>query len=1199
MPTREKLGKFLRDIKGYADQTSIGIELDKTDASENVVGGGEPQRSGFKDDPYSGDLLLSIQDTDSGGPSLLNDFLAYLTEIENYYKLKGGATPAQPLSHIDDDGLPIVLKYAENTGAENVYQTTSVEPGDGLASTMLEYSDSKYMTNVEHVVSKLGDIGPQEEGSEDRNGARSGNTLLKSIQGRNLDKTGKTFRANTTLDNSHNAIEKVNVMLGVYNRFNIDSERAFFPEDSKTSDLSGNNDDQDPWRGTTTAQKSFGKNNYGDETFGGMVMRNEDLEKVARSMILKSLGLTDLNKATPRTSQDPDDYDWNAMDVYSTTGQVQNGASEIRATSRAVNSKGGPETQEGNSPRAGRGAFETDEAVESYGSEYGPDLSATGNETLSTIKLRTAAAIIAMKSLGGDLYDNLKELSNETFDLGRGPYKPGLAKVIAAKSKMELFARVVMPRTKYPIGDCIDMGEKVLFGTDSIDQPRTSSYQGVSESHLFWYAVARSAIKKFQSMSQMFKLESFTSQPSASVPATFDSIVDSGMIGIMRTLAQIGDIALYSTGGNIDLEDALDEDARPFRIDTLPDGPATRISKSRSQSGLTSAALAWRGNSVPAMYLLPRNVVKAAMDMNNFAMGGNPTKGHTTNSLFEKSYININAAGQSTRIPTDVVQRFENALDAEYVPFYFHDVRTNEIVTFHAFLETLSDSYSPQYSSEGGYGRIDKVQIYKETSRTVTFSFYIAATSKEDFDEMWFKINKLTTLAYPQWTKGTVMTDTQDNTFVQPFSQAIGATPLVRLRIGDVIKSNYSRFNLARMFGVGERDFAISDDTFGGALVKSGLLNLSAPWSNTLAEIQLDKIFGNMFGSPMAMGFLGSGDSGASLGDKLLRSLVSNLSLNGFVNPIGANLVLRQLKDPDNTPNPIPETGNAAKDFLDSLAGSASSILPSDGYAVGFDFPILKASSDIGYIIGSDDMNRVRTTSAYMVNVSNKEHVAIPDSGNNDPSFKGFRKEQRVKNKLQYTVKVVDLDAPGSIQGKEIKCWHSDLLPNPDVMFTLNIAPFLDIIGAVGGLVQMAINETAAKATGLPADALSATTKDAAEFMHPGNNVITRAFENSGGRGLAGVVKSLSYTWLDSSTTWEIDWNSRAPKFCKVGITFDVIHDLPPGIDSSGYNRAPIYNVGKTMHSIIGDVQADGGLGGKNSYGRARSASSQKLKKDD
>jgi len=83
---------------------------------------------------------------------------------------------------------------------------------------------------------------------------------------------------------------------------------------------------------------------------------------------------------------------------------------------------------------------------------------------------------------------------------------------------------------------------------------------------------------------------------------------------------------------------------------------------------------------------------------------------------------------------------------------------------------------------------------------------------------------------------------------------------------------------------------------------------------------------------------------------------------------------------------------------------------------------------------------------------------------------------------------------------------------------------------------------------------------------------------------LAGVITSLSYNWIDSNTTWEIDWNSRAPKVAKVDVNFDVIHDLPPGLDYSGYNRAPLYNVGDTMQSIAGDPYNDDGRASHDSF---------------
>ena len=50
------------------------------------------------------------------------------------------------------------------------------------------------------------------------------------------------------------------------------------------------------------------------------------------------------------------------------------------------------------------------------------------------------------------------------------------------------------------------------------------------------------------------------------------------------------------------------------------------------------------------------------------------------------------------------------------------------------------------------------------------------------------------------------------------------------------------------------------------------------------------------------------------------------------------------------------------------------------------------------------------------------------------------------------------------------------------------------------------------------------------------------------------------------------DIGSRAPKFCTVSIQFSPVHDITPGLDSDGFNRAPIYNAGRVMNGIAGDV---------------------------
>lgn len=160
---------------------------------------------------------------------------------------------------------------------------------------------------------------------------------------------------------------------------------------------------------------------------------------------------------------------------------------------------------------------------------------------------------------------------------------------------------------------------------------------------------------------------------------------------------------------------------------------------------------------------------------------------------------------KSDRIPIEFVNEVEKYLDAEYMPFYLHDTRNNELISFNAFIENITDNFTPEYSSTGGFGRIDDVKAYIKTTRTINVSFTIVSTQKDDHKDdhsaMWFQINKLISMLYPQWSKGEEFNFNGSKLEV-PFSQVPTHSPLIRLRIGDVIKNNYSRFNLSRLFGI-------------------------------------------------------------------------------------------------------------------------------------------------------------------------------------------------------------------------------------------------------------------------------------------------------------------------------------------------------------------------------------------------------------
>jgi hypothetical protein len=98
-------------------------------------------------------------------------------------------------------------------------------------------------------------------------------------------------------------------------------------------------------------------------------------------------------------------------------------------------------------------------------------------------------------------------------------------------------------------------------------------------------------------------------------------------------------------------------------------------------------------------------------------------------------------------------------------------------------------------------------------------------------------------------------------------------------------------------------------------------------------------------------------------------------------------------------------------------------------------------------------------------------------------------------------------------------------------------------------------------------------------FFNPANNAVVRSFENVSGKGLACTIESVDFVWLEN-TTWETEtYGSRAPKMCKVTLAISPIHDITPGIDSDGFNRAPVYNVGTPVNAIGGDSYDDTGKG--------------------
>jgi len=383
--------------------------------------------------------------------------------------------------------------------------------------------------------------------------------------------------------------------------------------------------------------------------------------------------------------------------------------------------------------------------------------------------------------------------------------------------------------TKNDYFQCVSRGIDIFFGLSDI---RAETLE-LLQNHGYYNTVLRSLIRGTRDMVMQMaggvaNVEGVTSINDVGLLGNpvgpieiIQKINESQLLKFCNILASIGDIALSheldgfvigSNGGisefisDIDLIVA-EADVGPKREISL--NPAVLQSVDRLPSQYRNA-LAWGSNTVKSMYMIPNGISRAEMNyLGASNQSGNPSEilaaDLTGNKLHE---IKGPDKLDGNRISAEDVKAMEAYLDADYMPFYFHDLRTNEIIAFHAFLEDMSDSFDVDLTEVEGYGRIGSASIYKNTKRNISLSFRVVSTNHKDFDHMWFKINKLITLVYPQYTEGRQV-GTATNKFIQPFSQVPSASPLIRLRLGDLFKSNYSKFGLARLFGVGSSQFSL------------------------------------------------------------------------------------------------------------------------------------------------------------------------------------------------------------------------------------------------------------------------------------------------------------------------------------------------------------------------------------------------------
>ena len=125
------------------------------------------------------------------------------------------------------------------------------------------------------------------------------------------------------------------------------------------------------------------------------------------------------------------------------------------------------------------------------------------------------------------------------------------------------------------------------------------------------------------------------------------------------------------------------------------------------------------------------------------------------------------------------------------MPFYFKDMRTNAYIFFRAYLEGLTESISPSYNSTQYIGRSEPVYTYSMSEREISMTLKLFAQTREELANIYKKMNRLTSLCYPEYYKDEVTAEVDDGTTTSNVVTNVGygnrmKAPLTKLRIGEM-----------------------------------------------------------------------------------------------------------------------------------------------------------------------------------------------------------------------------------------------------------------------------------------------------------------------------------------------------------------------------------------------------------------------------
>jgi len=100
-------------------------------------------------------------------------------------------------------------------------------------------------------------------------------------------------------------------------------------------------------------------------------------------------------------------------------------------------------------------------------------------------------------------------------------------------------------------------------------------------------------------------------------------------------------------------------------------------------------------------------------------------------------------------------------------------ISTGESVEFKAFVTDFEDNFESEWTSEEVYGRMDPIQTFKGTKRTISLAWDLVAVSHDDAIANMNKCAKLFKMLYP--------------TYSAEASTTMQASPLVKLKFANLV----------------------------------------------------------------------------------------------------------------------------------------------------------------------------------------------------------------------------------------------------------------------------------------------------------------------------------------------------------------------------------------------------------------------------